>query len=842
MALRQNPVRLLIADDVGIGKTVEAGLIARELMDRGEIRRMAVLCPPALAEQWQGELREKFHIEAELVLASTATRLERHCRVGQSLFDYFPHVIVSTDFIKSSRRMDEFLRTCPEMVIVDEAHTCAFSGEGKGARHQRHRLVSRLAKDPDRHLILVTATPHSGKEEAFRSLLTLLKDDFSNLPEDLSGPKNEAHRRRLAEHFVQRKRGDIRLYLGAETVFPDRTDGEVSYFLSPEYKSLFTRALKYARETVADATGTKFQQRVRWWSALALLRALASSPAAASATLRNRAAVADTETLVEADEVGKRTVLDLMDDEAQEGIDLAPGCDTEAGENPNRRRLLQMARDADTLRGKGDFKLQEAAKIVKKLLDDGFHPIVFCRFIQTAEYVAESFRTLLPKSVEIAAVTGTLPPPEREMRVLQLSSAPSRVLVCTDCLSEGINLQEHFDAILHYDLSWNPTRHEQREGRVDRYGQPSPKIQVVTLFGRDTQIDGIVLDVLIRKHRTIRSSLGVSVPVPVETDQVVEAIFEGLLLKETAVEAETAHQQMVLPGFEKFIKPKKDVLYKLWDRAADREKQSRTLFAQHSIKVEAVEEELQAVRQVIGSGVDVERFTREALKAHGAFIEGQGALRVDLSDPSFPQGLTDALGTPGPFTARFSLPIRDGEIYLNRTHPLVEGLAGYVMETAFDPLLKGVAKRCGVMRTSAVSIRTTLLLVRFRYHIVMETASRNDVRTLLAEDCLLLGFQSSPTQAKWIDPASAEGLLQAVPEDNVFPDEAAEHLQRILDSFDVLMPALEAVAAARGEELLQAHTRVRKASQIKGVKHRVEPHLPPDILGVYVCLPMKRAL
>src|SRR5258708_2490683 len=191
MALKLNPVRLLIADDVGIGKTVEAALIARELLDRGEVQRLAVLCPPPLAEQWQAELRGKFYIDAELVLPSTATRLERACHLGQSLFDVYPFVIVSTDFIKAERRRDEFIRTCPEMVIVDEAHTCAYAGEGRGGRHQRYELVSRLAQNPDRHLILVTATPHRGNEAAFRSLLGLLSAHLQYLPGDLPGKGHE---------------------------------------------------------------------------------------------------------------------------------------------------------------------------------------------------------------------------------------------------------------------------------------------------------------------------------------------------------------------------------------------------------------------------------------------------------------------------------------------------------------------------------------------------------------------------------------------------------------------------------------------------------------------------
>ena len=148
--------------------------------------RLAVLCPPHLAEQWQTELRDKFRIDAELVLPSTAGRLERNrYRVDQSLFDLYPHVVVSMDFIKSDRQRDDFVRACPELVIVDEAHTCAYGYEDRGSRHQRHQLVRRLAADPHRHLLLVTATPHSGKEAAFRSLLSLLNPDFAHLPEDL---------------------------------------------------------------------------------------------------------------------------------------------------------------------------------------------------------------------------------------------------------------------------------------------------------------------------------------------------------------------------------------------------------------------------------------------------------------------------------------------------------------------------------------------------------------------------------------------------------------------------------------------------------------------------------
>ncbi len=158
------------------------------------------------------------------------------------------------------------------MYHVDEAHNCAPGFDERASI--KHDLVKDYQKS-HRHLVLVTATPHSGKEEAFRSLLTFLDKEFDDLPEDLTGEENLRHRKHLAQHFIQRRRGDIQNYLDSNTPFPKREDREDSYKLSPEYKRLFERVLDYARESVLDATGGQFHQRVRWWSALALLRSLA---------------------------------------------------------------------------------------------------------------------------------------------------------------------------------------------------------------------------------------------------------------------------------------------------------------------------------------------------------------------------------------------------------------------------------------------------------------------------------------------------------------------------------------------------------------------------------------
>ena len=717
MALKLDPVRMLIADDVGIGKTIEACLIARELLDRGEIRRIAVLCPPHLAEQWQRELAEKFHIDAELVLSSTIQRLERDLPLGVSVFDRHPFTVVSTDFIKAPRRAEDFALRCPEFVIVDEAHGCTLTaGVGRG-RQQRHELLRRVTADPARHVVLVTATPHSGNEEAFRSLLALIDDDFADLPvEELDRAERDGIRRRLARHLVQRRRADIRRYLETDTAFPERRDKEAAYSFSPGYRALFDDILAFAHEYVTEDDSEQRKRRVRYWSALALLRCVSSSPAAAAATLRSRAAV-DAAEGEDVDEVGRRTVLDQGDDDDAVALDFSPGAETEGSPESTRRRLLEFARRAEALDAADDRKLQGAVREVKALLGDGFHPVVFCRFIDTAEYVAGHLRDALAKDVRVEPVTGRLPHAEREARIARLTAGGGRfVLVCTDCLSEGINLQEHFDAVLHYDLAWNPTRHEQREGRVDRFGQEKSEVRVVTWYGADNPIDGVILDVLIRKHKSIRSALGVTVAVPGSSEQIAEALFEGALFRERAG---GNVRQLALDFIDEFD-VEMQAIHAEWENARDREKVSRSRFAQHTLDPGAVAAEIDNVRTAIGRSEDVDRFLTTVLQAANVPVRRSGrAVTVNL-DTQTPRALRQAIGCDEPFTGRFDLPLPDGETYLGRTSPIVEGLASWTLDQALDPESRDtppVASRCGVIATSAVTERTTLLIARFRYHL-----------------------------------------------------------------------------------------------------------------------------
>ena len=847
LALRQPTTRVLIADDVGVGKTIEAGLIAAELLAQGDVQRLAVLCSPALAEQWQGELRQKFAIDAELVIPSTATRLTRGLLLNESLFDRHPFVVVSTDFIKSHQRRQEFINHCPELVIIDEAHGVVADGSGAGgARTQRFELARAVADDPHRHLVLVTATPHSGKEQGFRNLIGLLDKDLATV--DLEQVKG---RELLARHMVQRRRADIRRYLNEDTQFPsDRATLEVPYTLTRDYAALFEKVLTYAREQVTDSAGpTGVRQRVRWWSVLALLRALSSSPKAAAATLRNRANGVGAATVEEADALGRAAVLDSGDDESLENLDTVPGADDsdiDTGD-PNRigepnqellnhkRRLLRLAVEAEGLADPiKDRKLKTLIEEVKGLLADGFDPIVFCRFIDTATYVADHLGKALKSAATVIAVTGSLPPEERAARVAALGASDGRhVLVATDCLSEGVNLQDHFHAVVHYDLAWNPTRHEQREGRVDRFGQTRDIVRAVTIYGRNNGIDGIVLDVLIRKHREISKATGVSVPVPDTSDSVVAALMEGLVLR-----GRRDAEQLTLDLGEE---QQAAALHRQWESAAEREKLSHTKYAHEGIKPDDVALEVHAARELLGSHHDVEQFISEAVRALGGSVTptGDGLSAVTAT---LPVGLRDELpaGHRQPLPFHRDLPLARGEALLARTDPHVEAVARFVLDTALDRVTGPVtarsgAARAGVMRTNAVTRRTTLLLVRFRFH--LELPTKAGPRPQITEDARFLAFAGSPAAAEWLDASQLTELRRAEPAANLSVDAATQHFERIIEGLDHLRPHLQQEAERGAATLLEAHRRVRvgAGAPLRGLK--VQAHHDVDLLGVYVLVP-----
>ena len=818
MALKLDPVRLLIADDVGVGKTIEAALIARELLDRGDIDRTAVLCPPHLVEQWVTELEERFHIRAVPVTAASAGRLERNLPPSESVFSAHPHTVVSLDYIKSEKRRAEFLRACPEFVIVDEAHTCAATGPG---RHQRYELLKGLTESGTRHLVMLTATPHSGDDGAFFRLLGLLDRDFQRLGE-VEGAERDRLRERLARHFVQRRRPDIAEWKEGR-LFPKRETTEITYRLTGDWERFFEGVLDYCATVVERAGGDSLRERLSFWGTLALMRCAASSPVAAVLALRSRAGL-------ENGEEERDALLDRLFDGASDAL---PDDDVEPPVGNEDPALNALITQAERLAGQaGDPKLKLLTEHLERLLADGFSPVVFCRYIATAHYLGRHLKGRF-KGVEVGVVTGDFTSDERREKVDALGDAERRLLVATDCLSEGINLQESFDAVVHYDLSWNPTRHEQREGRVDRFGQEREVVRGTLMYGANNPVDGAVLEVILRKAEKIRVELGVPVPLPDAGHTLTQALLKAILLKRRTV----VERQVSLP-FASLAEAK--ALDAQWTDAAEKAKQNRTIFAQRRLRPEDVLPEWHRTLAAVGGKDDVRRFADRALARLGSGLE---PLKKGYKAPLAPlpedvRERLDAEGLSGALLVDFDYPAKGRCRTVQRSHPLIAVLAESLLERTLaaepgstgDP---GVLGRVGCWVSDAVQTRTMVALVRLRHQLVSQRGRRANI--LLVEEATAIAWSGADATIL-AEGNEALALLSPPPAADPPPHVRDRVVGQALEQLGAHLGDLDAFADRRAQALLADHERVRESSRGRG-GHEVHALLPPDVIALVVLLP-----
>ena len=365
------------------------------------------------------------------------------------------------------------------------------------------------------------------------------------------------------------------------------------------------------------------------------------------------------------EDLGGEAREDLLDRIFDGDADALVADDVEPPAGGDSPALAQLIAQAERLAGQGgDPKLRAASEHVAELVADGFNVVVFCRFIATAHYVARHLREKL-RGATVGAVTGEMPPEEREERVAEVGTAEgARVLVATDCLSEGVNLQEHFDAVVHYDLSWNPTRHEQREGRVDRFGQPSRTVRATLLYGADNPVDGAVLRVILRKAAAIREELGVPVSVPDEGRSLTQALLKTVLLRRRGSTGAVEGRQIEL--FES-----------RWEDTKEKAKRSRTVFAQRRIRPDEVLHEWRRSLAAVGGRDDVERFASRALARLGSGLEPLGR-GYKVPTAPLPAEVRERLETEdieGTVAIDFAYPPAPGCRPVQRSHPLVTVLA-----------------------------------------------------------------------------------------------------------------------------------------------------------------------
>lgn len=843
MALRQPVTRLLVADDVGVGKTIEALLILRELLERGIIRSFAVLCPPHLCEQWQKELLDKLDIEAVIIRSSTAAGLERKIIGDDTLnvFNYYPYQVVSIDYVKNgSAKMPAFLKDTPDLVIVDEAHTCTKNIDHKrsGQSQQRYELLEKIAIQEHQQLILLTATPHSGKDGEFKSLLGLVNTEFETY--DLA-KLGAAEKKKIAAHFIQRKRRNIEKWLEEETPFPRRTTEELPYTLSAssEYYKLYQDVLKFARG-ISTAGITENKIRMRYFAALSLLRGVMSSPAAGFEMLQKRKLKINDPEEITSEEIIENPNIERWDEQSDtEQLEIFDRADLSESEWTILNRLALRAEELAHI-GK-DQKVKLCAEQVKVWLNKGQSPIIFCRFIATAKYVGKILTEFLPKDVDVRTITSELGDEERREKIDEMARSPNRVLVATDCLSEGINLQDNFNAILHYDLPWNPNRLEQREGRVDRYGQPGwidrkgvyhNTVDVRVLFGEDNPMDVVVLKIIIEKIQRIQSTSGISIALADDHRSVMDKVLKEVLLNPDKSQNKFSKQLRIDYGPSPELDELDTEITSEIEIARDKAEKIQSIFAHESIMPEEVQKDLQEVDEAIGDIATLEAFVLSAARLLGASVDpvpgGYVFRKMNMDD-----WLASLLGQADRIQISFQSPTPHGFRYIGRNHPFVEQLCHRIIADSLDVERKKVkAARASVFRTDTVQTQTTLIQFRVR-NVIREVGKQQEV---ISEEMFLWGYQQTPDGIKTLAIDRCKELLRTSVALDISAERQALIFEKEIRHFETLHPDFIQVVADRSAELVNAHTRFSKNIGAKRFE-AVTPVLPPDILGVYVLIP-----
>jgi Arc/MetJ family transcription regulator len=519
----------------------------------------------------------------------------------------------------------------------------------------------------------------------------------------------------------------------------------------------------------------------------------------------------------------------LCDDDEAEGLDVEPAA--VVLDDPALGALVQQA---EALTTAPDPKLNAITELLRPLLKDGSNPILFCRFIATAEHVASGLRKAFPKLC-VEAVTGLLTPEDRRARVESMGSAPQRILVATDCLSEGINLQHLFDSVVHYDLSWNPTRHQQREGRVDRFGQ-SKVVRSVLLYSPDSSIDGAVLQVVLRKAEAIRKATGVTVPLPEERSAVAGALLNALLLRKGRSE-----QLRLDLGIE--LSADTDEVDRRWRDAEEGEHRSRAVFAQNTLRPDEVIPEWQRWQTLLGGPEDVRRFLARAMGRLNAGLEpssgGTELAHLEALPPTVLERLA-ARGLQGTLRITFQEPAPPNAEVVVRSHPLPSTLADFLLESALQPseTTGRSLGRCGVWATKDVSSQTFVLLMRLRFKLFVHG---REEKLLLVEEAGALAFTGNADAPIHVGDEAFE-LLRSPATENLAAVAQERIVRQALTRIEAMRGAtgpIAAYAAQRAKILLADHERVRSAtaSMPGAPRVTVEPVLPPDVLGVYVLIP-----
>jgi ERCC4-related helicase len=499
LALNQPRPRLLIADSVGLGKTLEIGMILSELIRRGRGERILVVTPRAVLEQFQHELWTRFSIPLIRLDSEGIQRVRRKIPASRNPFTYYKRVIVSIDTLKSTGRYSHHLENLRwDAVVIDECHSVTNPSTG------RHRLASLLAPRTDA-LLLASATPHNGKRESFAELINMLD------PTAIVDPKDYGHEE-IKHLYVRRFKKDVIAEVSSH--FPERAEPKPIMVPASEDEEAVIDELDavwlHPEPGIESPASGKGQRLFPW----VLLKAFLSSPGALTKTIDER----------------KKSLTDKVAAGDEDSLREAEALDRLA-------ELSARAQDA------GASKLEQLVLELKEIgVKKGSETrvVIFSERIQTLEWLNEE----LPKRLKLPAkafrvLHGGLSDTEQMALVEEfgLGSGDVRVLLSGDVASEGVNLHRECHQLIHFDLPWSVIRIDQRNGRIDRYGQTEkPEIRALILSSGNERLQGDlrILKRLLEKEHEIHQTIGETAAlmglhdVDAEEDAIRRRLAEGL--------------------------------------------------------------------------------------------------------------------------------------------------------------------------------------------------------------------------------------------------------------------------------------------------------------------------
>lgn len=732
--LPRQPLRFLLADDPGAGKTIMAGLLIKELIARGDLQRCLIVCPGSLAEQWQDELYRRFHLPFEIL---TNDKLEA-ARTGNWFLET-NLVIARLDKLSRNEGVQQKLQApdCRwDLLVCDEAHKMSATVFGGETKYTKRYRLGQLLSTLTRHFLLMTATPHNGKEADFQLFMALLDGDR------FEGRYRDGVHTADVSDLMRRMVKEKLLKFDGTPLFPQRIAYTVPYKLSDAEAQLYQIVTNYVREEFNRAEALENDKRAGTvgFALTILQRRLASSPEAISQSLRRRrerleGRLLELEVLQRGGQLAPivaATVPDL-DSEDVEDLEEAPDNEVEAAEEEildqatAARSIAELRIEIETLKGLEtqalavrrsgtDTKWRELASLLGEIFTPGAithraaqadapygagaipppqpspHQklVIFTEHRDTLNYLQSRITTLLGRKEAVVIIHGGIGREERLKVQESFRHDPEvQVLLATDAAGEGINLQRAH-LMVNYDLPWNPNRIEQRFGRIHRIGQ-TEVCHLWNLVAEETR-EGDVYRKLLDKLEQARQTLGGQV-----FDVLGKLQFEGKSLRDLLIEAIRHGEQPEVKAY----------LTTVLDTALDR-KHLQGLLDEGALVPDAMD--LSQVRRI---REDMERadarrlqphyiesFFHEAFKRLGGAVKQREARRYEITHvPTLVRNRDRLIGIGEPVLPRYeriafekSLVAPQGEplaAFVCPGHPLLDAVIDLTLERNRDLLKRG---------------------------------------------------------------------------------------------------------------------------------------------------------